>query len=62
MAAVHHRRFVVCAWTTNKEHLVEQHLVGIGCLVLKIGLCEFQYYWSLAWKCLFMPLLGNLGV
>jgi len=33
-----------------------QNLVGIDNVVLKT--CEFQCYASLAWKCLFTPLLG----
>ena len=33
--------------------VIVQNLVGIAVVVLKI--CEFQYYTSLALKCLFTP-------
>jgi len=50
---------VARVWTTHEEYLVAfitvQNLVGIGVVVLKI--CEFKYYASLAWKCLFTPVL-----
>ena len=56
--------FVMRVGTTHEGmHFVVfitvQKLVGIGVVVLKI--CEFQYYASLAWKCLFTPIFAFFG-
>jgi len=48
---------------TNEEYLVVfiavQNLVGIGVVILKIPEFQWYRYATLAWKCLFAPLLGK---
>jgi len=60
MADVHHLGFVMRVFRPPTQSIVVQHLVGIGRIVLNV--CKFQYYASLAWKCLFTPPFGSYEV